>query len=154
MSKITKALDKLRLKCTEAGHEPKGKGVADILDCIAEHFEGGASLPEVTAEDNGKVLSVVNGEWDKAEGGGGEKTIVYVSEGIPYKDSDFTNVYTAQELFEECEKGCLFSQEELGEGEYLYRRPVIFSLSQGRCSVSYIVEVEDGIALSGCEAND
>lgn len=32
----------------------------------------GNSLPEVTESDNGMVLTVVNGEWDKAAGGGGD----------------------------------------------------------------------------------
>lgn len=39
MGRISKALDKLRAKCTEAGASPKGDSVADLLDCIAEHFD-------------------------------------------------------------------------------------------------------------------
>ena len=34
-------------------------------------FGGGSSLPDVTEADNGDVLTVVNGEWAKAEAGGG-----------------------------------------------------------------------------------
>lgn len=39
MGRISKALDKLRVKCTEDGTHPAGNSVGDILDCIAEHFD-------------------------------------------------------------------------------------------------------------------
>lgn len=38
---------------------------------------GGSDLPAVTAVDNGDVLTVVNGEWDKATPSGGSASIVY-----------------------------------------------------------------------------
>lgn len=40
---------------------------AELIDKIEDIYEAGSSLPEVTAEDNGKILSVVNGEWDKSD---------------------------------------------------------------------------------------
>lgn len=39
MSKITDALEKLRVKCTEEGTAPHGKSLHAILDCIAEHWD-------------------------------------------------------------------------------------------------------------------
>lgn len=83
MGRISKALDKLRTKCTSEGATPHGNGIADILDCMAEHYEAGSSLPEVTAEDDGKVLKVVEGEWTKGEasvGGGMVVTVTVDSE--------------------------------------------------------------------------
>lgn len=43
---------------------------------------GGSDLPAVSAADNGDVLTVVNGEWDKAApggGGGGGSSVLVVN---------------------------------------------------------------------------
>lgn len=52
MNKISKALNKLRTKCTNEG-APVGNSIADILDCIATHFDvdgqDGADGASVTA---------------------------------------------------------------------------------------------------------
>mgnify|MGYP003289396435 CR=1 FL=1 len=56
MSRITKALDKLRQKCTAEGAHPDGTGTADILECIAEHYAGGGGKPvvvDIIAQDVG-----------------------------------------------------------------------------------------------------
>ena len=39
---------------------------AELIDKIEDIYEAGASLPEVTSEDNGDVLTVVDGAWSKA----------------------------------------------------------------------------------------
>lgn len=40
---------------------------AEMIDAIEQiYHDNGDTLPTVTSDDNGKVLSVVNGEWDKA----------------------------------------------------------------------------------------
>lgn len=46
----------------------------EVINAIAQLVQGGggsSSLPDVTTEDNGKVLAVVEGAWDKADPSGG-----------------------------------------------------------------------------------
>lgn len=44
---------------------------AELIDKIEDIYEAGSSLPDVTAEDNGDVLTVVDGAWGKGEASGG-----------------------------------------------------------------------------------
>jgi hypothetical protein len=52
-----------------------------MLSEISGQLSGGGGLPDVTADDDGKVLKVVDGEWDKAEGSNKIYNITYNSMG-------------------------------------------------------------------------
>lgn len=55
----------------------------EYLQRIADAIEGGggSDLPAVTSDDNGDVLTVVNGAWDKATPSGGGLPKIHISGG-------------------------------------------------------------------------
>lgn len=75
----------------------------DMIDAIAGVYEGGGSsaLPAVTAADNDKLLTVVNGAWDKATAakelpavtGADNGKFLKVANGAWIKTSDFPVIY-------------------------------------------------------------
>lgn len=67
------------------------------MDDIEDSGGGGSALPAVTAADNGKVLTVIEGAWDKAAGG--NMFIVHAT----YNWDDNTNAFvlTVEEAVED-----------------------------------------------------
>lgn len=54
--------------------------IPDMIDAITALGGGsGSSLPAVTSDDNGKLLTVVEGAWDKAEASGGAAAIFNIT---------------------------------------------------------------------------
>ena len=68
------------LKSGGIGYTEADGTVHKISDTYASGGGGGSSLPEVSADDNGDVLTVVEGEWAKAApSGGGYDAIINFS---------------------------------------------------------------------------
>ena len=77
---------------------------------------GGSELPEVTADDNGDVLTVVEGAWAKAEPAGGGALVV----NITWDDQDVgTADKTAGEIMEAAQSGLVIFVEQLPGVEYI-----------------------------------
>lgn len=69
MENITEALKNLYVAFGgDTDDIEKAENIADAVNMLASYIsEGGAAeLPVVTSADNGKVLTVVSGKWEKA----------------------------------------------------------------------------------------
>lgn len=83
-----------------AGEEPEADPMYNeetnaIIAAIKEN--GGSSLPDVTASDNGMVLTVVDGEWDKANpsGGGTSDCVLVINENEGTLDKTWDEIANA-----------------------------------------------------------
>ena len=72
--------------------------IAELIQRLPEGSGGGSSLPEVTSEDNGDVLTVVNGAWAKAPasgGGGGVLSVGTTGENQDTLDKTWNEIDTS-----------------------------------------------------------
>ena len=77
---------------------------------------GGSDLPAVSAADNGDVLTVVNGAWDKAAPGGGGGSSAYVVNIIEDEETGyFTCDKTAAEIYEAAQTTPVIFVNSFGE---------------------------------------
>ena len=117
-----------------------------VAEMIAE-AGGGSSLPEVTADDNGDVLTVVSGAWAKAEPA---KDIVFV----PYIDdgASYTTTLTAGEIFTILNSGkyvlltCIAPDISFGH----FMIPVEYRIEEG----NYRLILSDGLELGATNDTD
>ena len=93
------------------GNPIEGNSLDGLVACVADPQSGdtlkydgkqwvagaaASGLPTVSGDDNGKVLTVVEGEWAPAAGGGGGGTLMV---DITYENDKFTMDKTAAEIF-------------------------------------------------------
>lgn len=140
------------------------KRIPDIIEAVKEKASGGgdAGLPEVTAADNGDVLTVVEGAWAKASPSGGSG-VLNVGFSVSFEDPS-NPVYSCDTSFADIAAAyasgkqvgatlggwqalhCAFFADELGgsfsadfvqfSGNYMYVYYVSIAEDEGTESVS------------------
>ena len=78
--------------------------LSDVIEAI-ESGGGGGGLPAVTSDDNGDVLTVVEGAWAKATPSGGGVFIVNLNETIVDNTSTWTSDKTYAQIKDAFESG-------------------------------------------------
>lgn len=88
----------------------------DTLKYDGKQWVAGAAasgLPTVSGDDNGKVLTVVEGEWAPAAGGGGGSGVLVVTENDGTLDKTWQEIYDAMLSTGAVFVFCLFDNEEV-----------------------------------------
>lgn len=124
------------------GNPIEGNSLEGLVACVSDpqsgdtlKFDGkqwvagaaASGLPDVTGDDDGKVLTVVDGAWAPAAGGGGAM-IVTISYAHDYYSKHTMNK-TAGEIKAAFEAGTPIVCVEPGDGDYfsnLYSTAVVF----------------------------
>lgn len=77
------------------------KVIPDMIEAISQKASGGSSLPTVDATDNGKLLTVVEGNWDKANVDGAK---IY---NIQFSSNRYNlpSGVESKDIYAECEAG-------------------------------------------------
>ena len=114
-------------------------------------------LPNVTAQDNGKVLTVVNGAWNKAEASGGSGDIFTFN--IAW-DSN-AEMYIADKTYREISTAflqgmtCICSQNAEGDDYYNHRKGIVTYIDEDYSSSGYIYTIDIGrVASLSCQSLD
>lgn len=134
---------------------------------ILAKIDGGGGLPEVTEDDNGDVLTVVEGAWAKAEPSGGGQNILIITGS--WSDSTLVNLsMTYSEMQSARQNGafifidvynvgdngdnCIVRVPLTGNNNYLYGTGVyVFSTSDD--DTFYVVNVYMNNEYQSCYVN-
>ena len=114
---------------------------------------GGSSLPAVTSEDNGDVLTVVEGAWDKASPSGGGNFVVNFS------TQDY-QTFTADKTFAQIESaiasgqnvvgsaiGYIMSAVQYAEGEYIIFSAVVPTSATAISAITMTMDYTDAVVV-------
>jgi len=102
---------------------------------IGDSGGGGSGLPAVTAADNGDVLTVVNGAWDKAAPSGGGVLAVH--------DVDGTLDKTWQEIADAV--ATTGAAIVYGTGEHVVGAATVISCIENLLSGTFFVNIVNGV---------
>lgn len=127
-----------------------GSNIAECIETLPSS-EGGSSLPEVTSEDEGAVLKVVNGQWDAAL----ETPIVPVIVKL-CSNNVATSSISATELYSKCEEGYSYNVTIIGQDNTDYSKKntlypcagASFELSLGGIEFTVYAGNESGVSVT------
>lgn len=137
--------------------ETPGNTNKKVLGRLIDEVEG-VKLPEVTEDDNGNVLTVVEGVWDKAEPNGGSGGGVFMVEMGPITDGSTVTELKAtwQEIYDAFTSGKLviaYRVRTAPDESFSHERKIVTTVSYiSNETKPYSVNVD--VITYGCKTPD